>query len=280
MTTGVFSFHRMREECLAGDPHGWRGFIRQYTPLARQLARHYFPELSSSEFLCEIFQQARAKDAALLRQFTGTSEGEFLFVFRQFVLTLGRRHRTQPPAAPVTLENLWTVLKQFPPLQREMVLLTFRGYAPEEINLIHLFEFERAEQILGQLVEILRAELGSAFRDDLIGLDHDPLFAQLEQQRTEECVPDRIYVRIVDGQINWREKENAEDHINACLYCLARFAEYRELCYFYKKLPPVEDALATDVAAALGLPSEEAQQRRGLTRLIPRLGRWARGVSK
>jgi hypothetical protein len=280
---GVFNFHRMRDTCLAGEPHAWRGFIRQYGPLARHLGQHYFPELPAGPLLCDVFREARANDAGLLREFAGSTEGEFLLRFRQWVLTRGRRHRpsrSAGPATPLTPENFWALLTQFPPLQREMILLTFRRYTPEQINKIHRFDVETAQAVLPQVVTRSRGLLGPAFRDDLMAIDHDALFAQIEQQRTDNCVPDRTYVRIVDGQISWRDKENVDSHLDACLFCLARFAEYREVFYFYGKVPPLELALAEEVAAAVGLLPEEAEKPRGLARLVSLLGLRARGVSK
>lgn len=263
----------MRELCLAGELAGWRGFIRQYGALARHLAGHYFPEQPTADLVSDVFRAAHAENAALLREFAGTSEGEFLFLFRQSVLARGRARRSAQPTSPFAPESFWALLTRFPPLQREMILLTFRGHAPEEINRIHRFELESAQKILAQVVERARAELGPAFREDFLRANHDGLFAAIEGQRTDKCVPDKTCVRIVDGQLTWREKENVDYHIDDCLYCLARFAEYREVFYYYSKLPPLEATTLNDIATAVGLPPEKAAKPRGFTRLIPRIGR-------
>lgn len=269
----------MRDLCLAGEPEGWRGFIGQYAALVRHLGQHYFAELPADDFLREVFREAHANDAALLRGFTGSSEGEFLLCLRPFVLERGRRRRREPPTAPLVLEKLWELLQQFQPLQRELILLRFRGYTPEEITRIHRFEPETTEKVLAAVTEKARGQLGLAFRDDLPALDHEALFAEIERQRTDQCVPDKTYVRIVDGQITWREKEDVEPHIDACLYCLARFAEYREVSYFLHKLPAIEPAVARELAAALGLPPAEEDKPRGLARYLSWLGRRPRSES-
>ncbi|MBI4462142.1 MAG: hypothetical protein HY653_04475, partial [Acidobacteria bacterium] len=202
---------------------------------------------------------------------------EFLLALRRFLLSLGRAHQ-QAPATPFTLEDFWALLQEFPPLQREMILLTLRGYSPEEINRMHRFEQSSGQQILNRLLEKSASLLGQSFRDDLLRMNHDALFASIEQQPTDKCVPDRTYVRLFDGQVSWREKENFELHIESCLYCLARLAEYREVFYYFQKLPAADPARLGEIGAALGLLPERAEKPRGLARLIPRLGRSARKV--
>src|SRR3990172_8632892 len=68
--------------------------------------------------------------------------------------------------------------------------------------------------------------------------DHDALFAALEKQRGEACVPDKTYVRFVDGQLTWREREEVERHLENCFYCLNRFAAFREGAPFLPRAAP------------------------------------------
>jgi len=262
MTEGVFSFHRMQQACRADEPAAWRHFIKNYAPLAKQLLRHYFPEQEQRGLLAQVFREARADQARLWRSFAGTNEKEFVLHFRYFLLAQGRAARGGSPETPLTPENFWAVLQEFPPLQREMLTLIFHRYSPEELSAFLQFEPETIVAIVAQAREKLAAQLGSAAGGDLERRDHDALFAAVEKQRGEACVPDKTYVRFVDGQLTWREREEVERHLENCFYCLNRFAEFREVAHFFHVLPPADDAAVAELAAALGLPGQKPRAKK------------------
>lgn len=251
MVEGVFSFHKMQEACRADEPAAWLHFIRSYAPLAKQLLRHYFPEQEQRALLAAVFRAARDQGRAW-QGFAGAGEKEFVLHFRNFVLAQGRAARGGSPETPVTPEAFWKVLQEFPPLQRELLALAFHRYAPEELSALLKFETESAAAVVAQAREKLGAERGTALAP---GLDHDALFVALEKQRTELCVPDRVYARLVDGQVTWREREEIDRHLENCLYCLNRFAEFREAAHFFHQLAAAEEAVVGELAAAMGLPA-------------------------
>ena len=254
MTEGVFSFHRMHQACRADEPAAWLHFLKNYAPLARQLLRHYFPEQEQRGLLALAFREARADEAQVWRSFAGAGEKEFVLHFRYFLLAQGRAVRGGSPETPLTPENFWAVLQEFPSLQREMLTLIFHHYAPEELSAFLKFEPETIVAVVAQAREKLAAKLGPAAGPDLERRDHDALFAAVEKQRGDQCVADKTYVRFVDGQLTWREREEVERHLESCFYCLNRFAEFHEATHFFHVLPPADGAVVAELAAALGLP--------------------------
>lgn len=257
MREGVFSFDTMREACLTDQPAGWRHFVKTYAPVARHLLRHYFPAQEQAALLGRVVREAKANQAQVWRSFAGTSEKEFLLHLRGFVLREGRAARGTVPETPLTPENFWALLEPFPALQREMLVLSFRGYTPEELSVIMKFLPETTRAAVERARKKLRTPLGAGLGPDIEKRDHDALFAAIETQRGEKCVLDKTYVRFVDGQVTWREREDAERHIENCLYCLNRFAEFREVFHFFRTLPPAEDNDVAELFVALGLPAQE-----------------------
>lgn len=263
MAEGVYSFHRMRDACLADQAEGWYRFLQAYLPLGRHLLERHFPALDQTALLTEVFRAARAHQVELWRTFQGTGEKEFLFHFRQFLMQRARAARARLPETPLTPEIFWSVLEEFPLLQREMLVLSFRRYTPEELTEMMKFNPETTRAAVAQAQEKLRTRLGAAVGPDLLTRDHDALFAALEEQRGEKCLPAKIHARIADGQITWRDREAAERHIESCAYCLNRFAEYHEVFHYYRTLPPAEEAAVAPLAAALGLPAQESTRKKG-----------------
>jgi hypothetical protein len=257
MTEGVFSFHRMQQGCRADEPAAWLHFLKNYAPLAKQLLRHYFSEQEQRGLLARVFREARADEAPLWRSFAGAGEKEFALHFRAFLLNQGRAARRASPETPLTVDNFWAVLQEFPPLQRELLMLAFHRYSPEELSAFLKFEPETIVAAVGQAQEKLAARLGAAVGGDLVQGDHDALFAAVEKQRGEACLPDKTHVRFVDGQLTWREREEVERHLESCFYCLNRFAEFREATHFFHVLPPADEAVVAELAVAMGLPARE-----------------------
>lgn len=268
---GVFSFHLMRDACLAGQAEGWRRFLRAYAPLARHLLERYFPSQDTAALLAEVFRGAQANQAELWRTFAGSSEKEFLLHFRGFVMGQARAARGAPPETPLTPEAFWNLLQGFPLFQQEMLVLSVRRYTPEELNEIMKFKPETARAVLAQAQEKLRGQLGEKTGSDLLARDLDPLFAAYEAQRGEKCLADRTYREILDGQITWRDRQAAERHIEDCPYCLNRSADYREVEHYYRTLPPAEDSALAPLLSALGLqpqPGERKGERPWWLRLL------------
>lgn len=262
MVEGVFSFHSMQRACRADEPAAWLHFLNSYAPLARQLLRHYFPEQEQRALLAQVFREARAEQARLWRSFAGTGEKEFALHFRGFLMEQGRAARGASPGTPLTPENFWAVLGEFPPLQREMLTLAFHRYSPEELSTFLKFEPETIVAAVSQARGKLAAQLGPAAGRDLERRDHDALFAALEKQGGDKCVPVKTYVRFVDGQLTWREREDVERHLENCLSCLNRFAEFREVTHFFHVLPPADGAVVAELAVALGLPVQEPPKKK------------------
>lgn len=255
----VFSFHRMRDACLADQAEGWRRFVLAYAPLARHLLVRYFPTQDTAALQAEVFRAAKANQAELWRTFAGSGEKEFLLHFRSFLMGQARVRRGAAPETPLTPEIFWTLLQGFPLFQRELLALCFRRYTPEELDAILRFRPEATRAVVAQAEEKLRAQLGEQASADLLTGDHDALFAAYEAQRGEKCLPAPTYRQILDGQITWREREAAERHLEECAHCLNRSADYREVAHYYRTLPPAEESAVAPLLVALELPTQKGE---------------------
>ncbi len=120
---------------------------------------------------------------------------------------------------------------------------------------------EAAGEILEQALRRVVEQLGKAVSEELQRHDHDALFAAIEQQRGEKCCPERLFARLADGQMSWREREEVERHIENCLHCLDCSARYREVARFFHVLPPAATGDIQDLLETLELPVEESARK-------------------
>ena len=63
----------------------------------------------------------------------------------------------------------------------------------------------------------------------------------------------KTFNNLVNGQLTWRERELAEEHIRPCLYCLDRFTAFQEMIRYLRDAQPLPDSEVGTLLAALGL---------------------------
>src|SRR2546426_10662172 len=96
MSTEVITFHKMLGGCIQNEFKFWEFFTSVYGALAQHLIRTHFGALKHQieNLLREIFESITEHDNSFLKDFSGSSEREFLIYFREKVFATARRHLT------------------------------------------------------------------------------------------------------------------------------------------------------------------------------------------
>ena len=244
---------------MRGEARGWEEFARGHGWIAAQLLARYFPTLTpeADQHLAALFQRTRAGDAAWFRSLTFSNEREFAMAFRQLVFTYGREAARLPlPAAP--LEQFQAAVAKLPLMEREILWLQIEGYDAGEIAAILASAAATAVAATRAVGEKLGSVLPAA--PDARALAARSLMEAAEKARTESCLPLKTFNNLVNGQLTWRERELAEEHILSCLYCLDRFTAFQEMIRYLRDLQPLPDHQVNALQASLDL----RQPRKGL----------------
>jgi hypothetical protein len=85
------------------------------------------------------------------------------------------------------------------------------------------------------------------------------LIEAAEKSRTQECLPLKTFNNMVNGQISWRERELAEEHIKNCFYCLDRFTSFVEMIRTLNECAPLPEQRVQAILSALNLPAPAAK---------------------
>ena len=79
-----------------------------------------------------------------------------------------------------------------------------------------------------------------------------------EQAKSEHCVSLKTFNNLVNGQLSWRERELAEEHMSNCFYCIDRFTTFQEMVRLRKETsqlsPPQVEAILVQFPFAGGKP--------------------------
>ncbi len=254
----------MAEDCARGERLGWQEFVRDYAPIARSLLSHYFPTLApeADAHVAAIFQRGRAGDNAWFRQLRFSNEREFLMAFRDLVFAYGREV-ARLPAPELSLDPVRGAMQGLPLVECELLWMFIKGFdAPEVAEIMMHAEatVRTVQDTAGQRL----AQALPAISGDALKLYAPVLVEHAQETAGENCLPLKTFNNLINGQISWRERELAEQHIAGCFCCLERFTAFQEMIRRRKEAQPLDAPEIAQILAQLNLPV----QRKGILRKL------------
>lgn len=271
----LITFHKILTGCEEGSREGWQLFLSDYTPIVYQLLSVYVPlepELQR-QFWRERLQDLASNNYERLRTFDHQAEREFLYDLRTFLLEQAAAKldasRDSQEAPRPTPETVAALLKGLPLIHQEILFAKMAGYSNASLEKL----FRITPTVAQNGLERLRASYSILLerKDDrcLWPAAWTEVLGSARAAKTPDCPPLRQFVRILDGQSSWYDKEPVEQHLAGCPHCLERWIALRELIYWRCEAKPCS---LEDVEALLSsLPLQaESKPRRSLLGL--RLG--------
>ncbi len=249
----------MAEDCAGGDRLGWREFVRAYAPIARTLLCHYFPMLATEvgAHVAAVFERARAHESAWFRQIKFQNEREFLMSFRELVFAYGREV-ARLPAPELSLEQVGAIVRDLPVVEREVLWLFIKGYDAPRIGAM-MMNTEATAQAVKEIAERRLAQVLPGASGDAFNISARVLMAEAEKTAGDACLPLKAFNNLVNGQVSWRERELAEQHIRDCFRCLDRYTGFLEMIRLRKDAQPLDDSEIQPILARLNLPPEKGR---------------------
>jgi hypothetical protein len=256
----------MVEDCARGERLGWAEFVRDYAAIARRLVTHYFPTLvpEIDEHVVAVFCRAGIQGGSWFAGLKFTNEREFMMAFRDLVFAYGREQE-RLPAPAITLDQVYSAMNDLNLLEREMLWLIIKGYDARQIAGIMMNAAATAEAVQHIADERLAALLPGRMQEAIASVRRD-LMQSAEQSKTDQCASLKTFNNLVNGQITWRERELAEEHMSKCLHCIDRFTTFQELVRLRKDVAALA---APEVEKILGqLPFVTSKSSSVLSRLF------------
>ena len=247
----------MAEDCARGERLGWHEFVRDYGFIARALLAHFFPMLAPDidAHVTAVFERARAGGNAWFQHIKFQNEREFLMAFRELVFAYGREV-ARLPVPELSLDQVRAIMKDLPVVEREVLWMFIKGYDAPLIGAMMMNTAATAQavkQIAGQrLAEILPGATADAFN-----ISARVLMVEAEKTGGEACLPLKTFNNLVNGQVSWRERELAEQHIRDCFRCLDRYTAFLEMIRLRKDALPLGEAEVNAILSQLNLPADK-----------------------
>jgi hypothetical protein len=235
----------MAQDCAAGERLGWSEFVRDYGPITRTLLEHYFPVLKPDidHHVLGVFERAHANDDAWFKSTKFQNEREFMMAFRDMLFAYGRT-AARVPVPELSLEQFKEIVKDLNVVEREVLWLVVKGYTAEQIAPM-MMNAEATANAIKAVADQRLKELFPTMTADAFNVSARSLIEAAEKTKSEECLPLKTFNNIVNGQISWRERDVAEEHIRDCFYCIDRFTGFQEMVRLRKDATPLpEDQVA------------------------------------
>jgi hypothetical protein len=258
----------MAEDCAHGRRRGWEEFVRDYAGIARRLLERYFPTLvpEIDSHVLAVFGRARAANSAWFATLHFTNEREFLMAFRDLVFAYGREV-ARIPVPRLSLNQVLEIMHDQPLVEREMLWMFIKGYTSEQIAPMLMNAAATAETVKAVAAERL-ARILPGPSSDALTVSCRALMEAAEKSSSDQCLSLKTFNNIINGQITWRERELAEEHMTGCFYCIDRFTTFQEMIRFRKDIPPLSAPQIENIVNALNLPA--VKQKNVFAKLFPR----------
>ena len=147
-------------------------------------------------------------------------------------------------------------MKDLSVVERELLWLVIKGYTAEQIAAMMMNAAATAQAVKNSVDQKLALILPGANADSL-HLSARVLIEDAERTKSDNCLSLKTFNNLINGQLSWRERELAEEHIRECLNCIDRFTGFNEMIRLRKDAQPLPEAEIEPIVEALRLPKSK-----------------------
>ena len=173
---------------------------------------------------------------------------------REHALGIGEEQQAPPPAPELALE--WEVfdraLAGLSALERQIVWMFVLSPSHDDTKQILRLDAKTAVAVLARAQEALRTS-SDRWNTEMLAGNRHLLAQEARSRRAKDCPAQRIFLRTLDGQITWRDREELDHHLAGCWHCVDLFCRFREILFLSRGLQPLSEPESEAYLKMLGL---------------------------
>ena len=265
----VLTCSDMVAQCLEGQPSGWKQFVSEYLPFAAAVLDRHFPRLAArrSELLREVLLRGRDENARFFRDYSGHNDREFLVHLHEHVLGVGDEQEGPAPAPEIPLA--WDVfdrsLTGLSALERQIAWMFVLSPTNDDTDQILHLDRKAVAALLARAQEALRAAC-DRWNPEMLAQNRHMLAQEARARRTTECPVPKVFLRALDGQITWRDREELDRHLAGCWHCVHQFCRFREILFLSRRVHPLPEPETEAYLKVLGIETRPPSRWKRLLR--------------
>jgi hypothetical protein len=249
----IYTCYEMARDCRADKPEGWSHFITNYVPMVRKFLIHY-----GGGEIEPVLKALRDPSSSMFQSLEPAPERWFLAQLRQKVLV----EIPFPPAEiAIDLEMVAGALAPLTVVEKLAAWLETMRYDPKESGAILRMSPETVAKIRDKAEELIRAKV-DAWRRNLLAENGRALGVEAVAAKTEECLPVKVFLDVLDGRATWRGREEMERHVTSCWHCIDHFCRMAEVIQALRGLQPLTAEESEPFRRLLGIRVQKAGWKR------------------
>jgi hypothetical protein len=123
---------------------------------------------------------------------------------------------------------------------------------------------ETVEKVRDRTAELLRGKVDT-WRRTLLAENGPALGREASAVITEDCLPAKAFLDVVDGRTTWRDREMMERHLQTCWHCVDHFCRMLEVVHLLRDSQPLTETESEPFRVLMGVA---APKRSGWKRLV------------
>ncbi|MCL4851763.1 MAG: hypothetical protein KJZ78_10320 [Bryobacteraceae bacterium] len=252
----IYTSFEMVEDCKAGLRRGWAYFVSEFEPIVAALAAHYCAEHYASKPSTDFLRDLHTGE--FFQSVRPSTQREFAIELRQALLALLEAACPTPaPDIELSLGDVATALAPLTPVEKQMAWLETMKYEPAHAALTMNAGTDTVERLREKSEDLLRQSL-DRWKRGLLRENGLQLRAEAAARSSQDCVPVKLFLDILDGRVTWSNRQNIDRHLASCWHCIDRFCRTREIDRLVKDTPPLTEEKTEIHLEKLGFSREKA----------------------
>ena len=247
----IYTCYEMVRDCREGRPEGWSYFLANYVPVIRKLLAHY--GRGHAPALEEVLEGLRDPASSLFDSVEPAPERWFVGELRQKVLA---GLQPAPHDTPLELETLAAAWQPLTVVEKQAAWLETMGYGPPAAGTMLRMAPATVEKIRARAAELLRGAVDTWNRT-LTAQNGPALGRAAAAAKSNDCLPSKTFLDMLDGRSTWRMREQIERHVNACWHCIDHFCRMAEVIDVLRGVQPLPEAELQPLEKLLGIREEK-----------------------
>lgn len=254
----IYTCYEMIQDCRAGKPEGWTYFLQHYVPMIRGFVAHYFPERAADPALMERLLTALCQaGSSLFQSLDPSPERAFVTQLRQHVIgAVEKDQAATTPEFTIDVETLREALEPLTVTEKLVVWFETMRYADDQIGRMLRMSPQTVGKIRERGAELIRGKVDT-WRRTLLADNGLPLGTLAAALSTKDCPPPKAFLDVIEGRTTWRGREEIEQHVKNCWYCLDHYCRLLEVVEMSRATQPLSEAETGSYQRMLGIQSRK-----------------------
>ena len=239
----VYTCYEMIRDCREDKADGWSYFISNYAPVIAKLAAHYGANFEAA------MRMLRDPKSSVFQSMTPAPERWFVAELRQRIVAAAP---DVSPEIPLDLETVAEALAPLTVVEKQAAWFeTMRFSSAPTAEALRMAP-ATVEKIRNRAGELLRGKVDS-WRRGLLADNGRALGLAAAQAATNECLPSKTFLDVLDGRSTWSAREQVERHVGECWHCIDHFCRMAEVVETLRGLKPFDENEAAELKKKLAI---------------------------